>query len=77
VINGIAFPAVDPLFKRENGQWLVRTAVLSTLLGEAAVGEQEYVPIAPYLQRHQTLKLQQINDEPVLVYTAPIPAASR
>lgn len=77
VINGIAFPTVDPLFKRENGQWLVRAAVLSRLLGDSAVGKQDYVPIAPYLQRYKTLVLQQNNDQPVLVYTAAKPAASR
>lgn len=69
VVNGIAFPAVEPLFKQdEAGNWLIRRAVLSSLIGETKAGSEEYVAVHPYLQTHPTLQLAIEQESPVLTY---------
>ncbi|MEJ8547991.1 S41 family peptidase [Brevibacillus borstelensis] len=69
VVNGIAFAAVDHLFKKnEQGKWLVRSKVLASLIGEEQLGAQDYVDITSYLQKYPTLKMQTDKESPVLTY---------
>lgn len=69
VVNGIAFAAVDPLFKKdEQGKWLIRAKVLSSVIGDESLGANDYVDITPYLQKYPTLRLATDKDAPVLTY---------
>ncbi|USG63840.1 S41 family peptidase [Brevibacillus ruminantium] len=69
VINGIAFAAVDPIFKKdEKGNWLIRGQVLSSLLGKEKQGEADYVEIDTYLKTHPTLQMKLEYGAPVITY---------
>jgi carboxyl-terminal processing protease len=65
-VNGVVFPAVEPLLKQEQGGWMVRAAVLAQLLRDEAIGQKGYVPLAPYLKRHPNLLMRQVNGELIL-----------
>ncbi len=62
-VNGVAFPVVEPLFKREQGGIAIRAAVLAQLLQDKKVGDKGYVPLPPYLQRMKQFNLKQANGE--------------
>ncbi|HBZ78864.1 MULTISPECIES: S41 family peptidase [Brevibacillus] len=70
VINGIPFPTVEPLFKQGTGGLQVRAAILSHLLKDPAIGENEYVELAPYLKKHPALKVQSKGGFHFLTYTS-------
>ncbi|CAM3441033.1 S41 family peptidase [Brevibacillus invocatus] len=69
VINGIFFPTVHPLFKRENDGLNIRAAVLAHLIDEEITSEEEYIPLAPYLEANPSLKLEQSGNNLTLFYT--------
>lgn len=71
IINGIPFPTVDPLFKQAEGGLQVRAAVLAHLLGDKSVGEKDYVPLAPYLKKHKSLKVRSVNGVNTITYELP------
>ena len=72
VINGIAFPTLHPLWKQGEGGGLeVRAAVLAQLLGEDELELLEYVQLAPYLEKNESLRLVEKNGEYVLTYSQP------
>jgi carboxyl-terminal processing protease len=70
-VNGVAFPVIEPLFKREQGGIAVRAAVLATLLRDKEIGNQGYVPLAPYLQKNKQLSILQENGDMVLRFQSP------
>lgn len=69
VINGVAFPTVHPVFKQGAGGLEVRAAVLAQLLDEEDVELLEYVQLAPYLEKYNSLQLQNKNGQYTLSYT--------
>jgi carboxyl-terminal processing protease len=71
VINGIPFPTVDPLFKQAEDGLQVRAAVLAHLLGDKAIGEKDYVSLAPYLKKHKSLKVRSVDGVNTITYELP------
>ncbi|GIO05170.1 hypothetical protein J31TS6_11980 [Brevibacillus reuszeri] len=69
VINGIPFPTVDPLFKQTEGGLQIRAQVLAHLLGDTTITEKDYIALAPYLEKHRTLKLTSTNGVRTLSYS--------
>lgn len=70
VINGIYFPTVHPLFKQGEEGLNIRAAVLAHLIDQEIAKEAEYIPLAPYLEAHPSLQLQQSGGHLTLIYTA-------
>jgi carboxyl-terminal processing protease len=68
-INGVTFPALEPLFKQESGGIAIRSAVLASLLDDQALSGKGYSLLKPYSEKAKEFTLTRQNNETILLFT--------